>query len=134
MLAIASSPHTKVGAFLATTPRSRPSSSHRSICRCQAESGASSRRSLLAGGAAGVAALLAAAPVLFTAGPAQSFGVGFPGYDISIEGRKRATDRNKKEMNAELARAAEYRRKLAEQKAAAAAAGGAAPAAPATSK
>lgn len=51
--------------------------------------------------AAGAAAALAvAAP----APRALAFGNGFPGYDINLDGRKRALDRNKREMEAELAR------------------------------
>jgi hypothetical protein len=56
------------------------------------------RRSALAAAAAAAAAVLA---------PAQSalaFGSGFPGYDINLDGRKRAFDRNKREMQAELER------------------------------
>jgi hypothetical protein len=56
------------------------------------------RRAALAAAAAAAAAALA---------PAQSalaFGSGFPGYDINLDGRKRAFDRNKREMQAELER------------------------------
>lgn len=122
MLAISLNSPTKVGAFSAFAPRSSPPAPRLSVCRCQAPGAAAqSRRSLLAGGAAGAAALLAAAPAL-------AFGNGIPGYDINMDARKRAQDRIKKEMEADLERAAEYRRKLKEQKAAAAG-GGAAPAA-----
>lgn len=53
--------------------------------------------------------------------PAQAFGKGFPGYDMNVDGRKRAQERIKREKQADLDRAAAYRAKLAEQKAAASA-------------
>lgn len=75
----------------------------------------SSRRSILTMVALiGVAVIPAAAP-----SPAQAFGSGFPGYDVNMDARKRAQDRIKREMQAELDRAAAYRAKLAAEKAAA---------------
>eukprot|EP00193_Tetraselmis_chui_P008351 CAMPEP_0177767838 /NCGR_PEP_ID=MMETSP0491_2-20121128/9364_1 /TAXON_ID=63592 /ORGANISM="Tetraselmis chuii, Strain PLY429" /LENGTH=112 /DNA_ID=CAMNT_0019284531 /DNA_START=154 /DNA_END=492 /DNA_ORIENTATION=- len=56
--------------------------------------------------------------------PALAYGSGFPGYDINLDARKRASDRAKAEMQAEMERAAairEAKRKEAETKAAAAA-------------
>jgi hypothetical protein len=41
------------------------------------------------------------------ASPAQealAFGSGFPGYDVNLDGRKRAMERNKREMQADLDR------------------------------
>jgi hypothetical protein len=62
-----------------------------------------SRRSLLAKSFLGVAA----AAIATVASPAQealAFGSGFPGYDVNLDGRKRAMERNKREMQADLAR------------------------------
>jgi hypothetical protein len=71
---------------------------------------------MLSAGFIAGAALLLSSPQ-----PAQAFGSGFPGYDINVDARKRAKDRIKREMQADLDRAAAYRAKLAEEKAAAAA-------------
>jgi hypothetical protein len=101
--------------------------SRKSIVNCQCSiSEAATRRSFLAVAVAAAAAVIlpASAPA-----PAQAFGSGFPGYDINMDGRKRALDRNKREMQAELDRAAAYRAKLAAAKPVAAAK----PAAPAPS-
>lgn len=76
------------------------------------------RRALLSTGLFAGAALLLSSPQ-----PAQAFGSGFPGYDMNLDGRKRAQERIKREKQADLDRAAAYRAKLAEQKAAAAAKG-----------
>ncbi len=67
---------------------------------------------MLAGAAAGAAVLLPAV----VPQAAEAFGTGFPGYDVNLDGRKRALERNKREMAAELERAAAYRAKLAAQK------------------
>jgi hypothetical protein len=75
------------------------------------------RRALLSTGLIAAAALVLSSPQ-----PAQAFGSGFPGYDINKDARKRAQDRIKRERQADLDRAAAYRAKLADDKAAAAAA------------
>ena len=64
---------------------------------------AAPRRLLLAAAAAAVAALL---PV----DSAQAFGSGFPGYDVNMDARKRAEERNKREIEAMMARAGARRR------------------------
>ncbi len=50
---------------------------------------------------------VAAAAIATVASPVQealAFGSGFPGYDVNLDGRKRAMERNKREMQADLAR------------------------------
>ena len=47
---------------------------------------------------------IAAAAAAALPQPALAFGSGFPGYDVNLDGRKRALDRNKREMQAELDR------------------------------
>ena len=45
--------------------------------------------------------------------PAMAFGNGFPGYDINLDGRKRALERNKREMEVQKKLAADFRAKKA---------------------
>ncbi|KAL4540240.1 hypothetical protein Ndes2526B_g03268 [Nannochloris sp. 'desiccata'] len=94
------------------------------VARCQSNTPNSpvvpNRRALLSTGLLAGAALLLSSPQ-----PALAFGSGFPGYDMNLEGRKRAQERIKREKQADLDRAAAYRAKLAEQKAIAAAKEGA---------
>jgi hypothetical protein len=97
-----------------------------SVVKCQSNTPNSApvpnRRGLLSTGLIAGAALIAGAGVLLSSPePAQAFGSGFPGYDMNLEGRKRAQERIKREKQADLDRAAAYRAKLAEQKAAASA-------------
>lgn len=65
------------------------------------------RRALLSQGLALSLAATAASALMPSA--ATAFGNGFPGYDINLDGRKRALDRNKREMEAELEKAAAFR-------------------------
>ena len=51
-----------------------------------------------------LAVLIAAAAATISPAPASAFGTGFPGYDVNLDARKRALDRNKREMQAELDR------------------------------
>ena len=72
----------------------------------QAPHPVASRRGLLLGAVA--------MPAFFIASPfdsAHAFGNGFPGYDVNLDGRKRALERNKREMEADKKRAAEFRAK-----------------------
>lgn len=58
--------------------------------------------------------MLSVAAISLVPSPAAlAFGNGFPGYDINVEGRKRALDRNKREMEADRKKAAEFRAKKA---------------------
>ncbi|PNH09039.1 hypothetical protein TSOC_004385 [Tetrabaena socialis] len=66
----------------------------------------SSRRGLVLGG---LLLSLAATADLVSPGSAAAWGTGFPGYDMDLNGRKRAMDRNKREMQAEVERAAAFR-------------------------
>ena len=79
-----------------------------------------SRRSIL--GAAALAGAALVMPVTADVPTAKAFGSGFPGYDMNLDGRKRAQERIKRQVQADLDKAAAYRAKLAEDKAAAAAA------------
>ncbi|PSC75630.1 cyclin-H1-1 isoform X1 [Micractinium conductrix] len=63
-----------------------------------------------------------AAAALVPAQSAQAFGSGFPGYDVNMDARKRAAERNQREIDAMMERAAEFKAKRAAEKAAAAAA------------
>lgn len=91
--------------------------------RCQANNTneqSASRRSILNAAGLAVAALLV--PFAASTPAAQAFGSGFPGYDMNLDARKRAQERIKREMQADLDKAAAYRAKLAAEKAAKAAA------------
>ena len=112
----------KCTAKLNQQQRSLSTHSPRSLTiRCESNTPNSSpvpnRRALLSTGLIAAAALVLSSPQ-----PAQAFGSGFPGYDINKDARKRAQDRIKRERQADLDRAAAYRAKLADDKAAAAAA------------
>ncbi|GAX84839.1 hypothetical protein CEUSTIGMA_g12260.t1 [Chlamydomonas eustigma] len=50
---------------------------------------------------------------------ALAFGSGFPGYDMNLDGRKRALERNKRELELERQKAAAYRAAKAAKAAAA---------------
>ena len=64
------------------------------------------RRLLLAGAAAAAAALVPAQS-------AQAFGSGFPGYDVNMDARKRAAERNQREIDAMMERGELPRRRAA---------------------
>ena len=64
------------------------------------------RRGLLLGAVA-IPAIIIASPF----DSAHAFGNGFPGYDVNLDGRKRALERNKRELEADRKRAAEFRAK-----------------------
>ena len=75
-------------------------------CRCgpisqkqSAPSETPHRRALLA-------AVLAVGAAVAQAPAALAFGSGFPGYDVNMDARKRAQDRIKKELQADLDRGA----------------------------
>jgi hypothetical protein len=90
----------------AAAPRTATRTALGSSCRCAAQQPAARpavaaalpRRALLAGGAA--AAVAALAPVQ----PCAAFGSGFPGYDVNMDARKRAADRNRRENDAMMAK------------------------------
>ena len=111
----------KCSAMLNQQQRPFTTRSSRSLTvRCQSDTPSSSplphRRALLSAGLLAGAALLLSSPQ-----PAQAFGSGFPGYDMNVDARKRAQERIKRERQVDLDKAAAYRAKLAEDKAAAAA-------------
>ena len=60
-----------------------------------------------------VLSVFSSTALIISQNPAMAFGNGFPGYDINLDGRKRALERNKREMEVQKQLAAEFRAKKA---------------------
>ncbi|KAK3278232.1 hypothetical protein CYMTET_13817 [Cymbomonas tetramitiformis] len=57
------------------------------------------------------AAVILGPSLLVSNGAALAFGTGFPGYDVNVEARQRATDRQNSELEKQKQLAAEFRAK-----------------------
>uniref|UniRef100_A0A6S8GWH0 Uncharacterized protein n=1 Tax=Dunaliella tertiolecta TaxID=3047 RepID=A0A6S8GWH0_DUNTE len=52
---------------------------------------------------------LLATPAVTAPLPAHAFGVGFPGYDLNVDARRRAQERNQRELDEQKQRAADFK-------------------------